>query len=156
MILRPATETDFAELARVHKACFAEAWDERALNDLVASGARVEIAECQGSLAGFILFRAAADEAEILTLAVVPKARRSGLGRALVAQACRAAAQQGATRLFLEVGSANAPARALYGSLGFHEAGHRKDYYRHPGAAAEDALILCVPLPLSGWEMAGL
>lgn len=150
MNLRPATESDFAELARLHKTCFAESWDERALKDLAATGACALLAEQDSRIAGFILFRTASDESEILTLAVAPEARRAGMGRALVTQAGQQAAGAGAARLFLEVGANNAAARALYAGLGFTLAGQRKGYYRTPGTPPEDALILCVPLPLSG------
>jgi len=150
MNLRDAHPGDFAELASLHKKCFAEAWDERALKDLLASGAVARIAEENGRIVGFILFRTASDEAEILTIAVAPEARRAGTGRALVADASRAAAGQGAARLFLEVGVGNAAARALYTSLGFSQAGQRKAYYRTPGAEPEDALVLSAALPLSG------
>lgn len=150
MNLRSATEPDFAELARLHKTCFAENWDERALKDLASSGARALLAEQDGRIAGFILFRTASDESEILTLAVPPEARRSGLGRALVTQAAQQAARAGAARLVLEVGANNAAARALYAGLGFTPAGQRKGYYRAPGSPPGDALILSTPLPLSG------
>ncbi len=154
MRLRSATASDFAALSRLHKACFAEGWDERALLDLAASGARAKVAERSGRIAGFILFRTAADESEILTLAVGPGERRSGLGRSLVRSAAQEAARAGAARLFLEVGANNAAARALYADLGFREAGLRKGYYRAAGAAPEDALILS--LPLSGLGKASL
>jgi ribosomal-protein-alanine N-acetyltransferase len=148
---RPARDGDVAELAQIHKACFAEAWDEGALRDLVASGAHALVAQRAGcAAAGFVLVRAAADEAEILTLAVAPGLRRRGLGRMLVTEAARWAAQAGAARLFLEVGAGNAAARALYCALGFAEAGRRKAYYRGGGKPPEDALILAAPLPLSG------
>jgi Fur family ferric uptake transcriptional regulator len=150
MNIRPARDGDFAGLARLHKASFAEAWNERALQGLIASGASACLAEDSGRLAGFVLFRTASDEAEILTVAVAPEARRNGLGRALVTLAASLAAQSGATRLFLEVAANNAAARALYGRLGFVPAGHRKGYYRTPGKPPEDALVLSVPLPLSG------
>src|SRR6185312_16032238 len=129
MNIRPVRDGDFADLARLHAESFAEAWDERALKDLIASGATAYVAEREGRIAGFVLFRTASDEAEILTIAVAPDARRNGVGRALITGAARAATQVGATRLFLEVGANNAAARALYARLGFAPAGHRKGYY---------------------------
>jgi ribosomal-protein-alanine N-acetyltransferase len=150
MNLRLARDKDLAELARLHKACFAEAWDEGALRDLVAAGAVAHLAEQAGRIEGFILARAAGGEAEILTLAVAPAARLAGLGRSLVAEAARLAEQAGATRLFLEVGLGNGAARALYERLGFGEAGRRKGYYQRPGQPPQDALILAAALPLSG------
>ena len=84
---------------------------------------------------GFILVRAAGGEAEILTLAVEPSARRRGLGRALLDQALAATA---GSPLFLEVAADNAVARALYGAAGFTECGRRTGYY----GAGRDALVL--------------
>jgi ribosomal-protein-alanine N-acetyltransferase len=150
MNIRLARDGDLADLAHLHELSFAQAWNERALKDLVASGATASIAEREGRIAGFILFRTASDEAEILTIAVAPDARRNGVGRALVREAAHAAARTGATCLFLEVGANNAAARALYAGLGFAPAGHRKGYYRAPGKLPEDALVLCVGLPFSG------
>lgn len=150
MNIRTARDGDLADLARLHKTSFAEAWNEQALKDLIASGAAAIVAEGDGRIAGFILFRTASDQAEILTIAVAPDARRNGVGRALVNEAARAAAHAGATRLFLEVGANNAPARALYAGLGFAKTGQRKGYYRTLGAAPEDALVLSATLPLSG------
>lgn len=88
---------------------------------------------------GMILARTAADEAEVLTLAVEPGARRQGIGRALVQQALVTARQRGAGMMFLEVAADNGAARALYGSLQFAEVGRRPGYY--PGGT--DALVLC-------------
>lgn len=88
--------------------------------------------------AGFVLARAAADEAEILTLAVVPAWRRRGLGAALLAAAQRRAASLGAAQLFLEVAADNDAARALYAGAGFEAVGLRRGYY----AGGRDALVL--------------
>lgn len=91
---------------------------------------------------GMILARVAADEAEVLTLAVDPAAQRQGLGRTLLEQAMATAGQRGATAAFLEVASANAPARALYEAASFVMVGRRNGYY--PGGG--DALVLRRPL----------
>jgi ribosomal-protein-alanine N-acetyltransferase len=131
-------------LAAIHAACFPDAWSVKALADLLAT---------PGTFAGagdtgFILARAAAGEAEILTLAVAPAARRHGTGAVLVQAAANEAQRLGAEVFFLEVASGNAAARALYNHLGFTEAGLRKGYYALPGRAPEDALVLRADLPL--------
>jgi ribosomal-protein-alanine N-acetyltransferase len=87
---------------------------------------------------GFILVREAAGEAEILTLAVAPRARRQGLGRALVDAAI---ARLGPAELFLEVAADNHAAIALYQQAGFAQAGVRRGYYARSNGA-EDGLIL--------------
>ena len=136
---------DLAPLAAIHASSFPEAWDVRALAELLATPGAFAFSSSDG----FILARAAAGEAEILTLAVAPAARRNGLGRALVAEAARHAQQSGAGAMFLEVAVSNAAARALYARLGFSEAGRRRGYYTRAGALPEDALILRSNLPLS-------
>lgn len=95
---------------------------------------------------GFLIGRALAGEAEILTLAVAPAARRSGIASRLVAAFLDRAGRDGATRAFLEVAADNAPARALYAGAGFAETGRRRRYYRHPDGTLSDALVLARPL----------
>jgi len=92
--------------------------------------------------AGFLLGRAVAGEAELLTLAVAPEARGRGLGRRLVSRFVYQARLRGAKVAFLEVAEDNAPARAVYAGAGFAESGRRRGYYRMPGGRAVDALLL--------------
>ena len=94
---------------------------------------------------GMVLGRVAADEAEILTLAVAPPARRQGRGRALLEAAFAEMAARAAAKVFLEVSTANTGARALYAAVGFTEVGRRRRYY-HDGA---DALLMRRDLALS-------
>lgn len=91
---------------------------------------------------GFLLGRIVAAEAEVLTLAVDPATRRQGVGRGLVQRFHDEAQRQGATEVFLEVAADNQAARALYGAMGYHQAGTRRGYYRQDGAAAVDAVVL--------------
>lgn len=100
---------------------------------------------------GFILMRAVADEAEILTLAVRPEARRAGEGGRLVREGLVGAAELGAVRVFLEVAEDNSAARALYAKAGFVEVGRRPGYYAGTDGRRRDALLLALnltaPLP---------
>jgi ribosomal-protein-alanine N-acetyltransferase len=91
---------------------------------------------------GFALGRVAGPEAELLTLAVHPAARRRGLATLLVAEFEAGAAARGAEECLLEVAASNAAARALYARLGYLPAGRRAGYYRRPGRDAVDALVL--------------
>jgi ribosomal-protein-alanine N-acetyltransferase len=91
---------------------------------------------------GFALYRAVADEAELLTVAVMPESRRQGIGSALLG-ACEAGAHaKGACRMFLEVARGNAAARGLYDRAGFREIGRRKAYYAYPDGGRDDALVM--------------
>lgn len=139
--IRAAAADDLLRLAHIHAACFAERWTAEALAELLQSpGVIALVAPC-----GFVMARVAADEAEILTLAVEPSARRKGTASALLAEAARRARKRGATAMFLEVSTANRAARALYRQLGFATVGRRRSYY----GRGRDALILKRDLPLA-------
>lgn len=98
---------------------------------------------------GLLMGRVAVDEAELLTLAVDPGARRRGMGGALVARFQAEAAARGADRAFLEVAADNAAALATYGRAGFARAGLRRGYYRSAEGRTVDAVVMtCHPLPL--------
>ena len=130
------------DLAALHAACFPKPWSAAAFTELMATAGTIALASRgEAGLAGLILVRAVEDEAEILTVAVHPQARREGLGRRLVEAAAKAAVGVGAKTLWLEVGVDNAAALALYAMTGFEAAGRRKGYYQHAGGT-EDALIL--------------
>ena len=132
-----------ARLAALHAEAFDAPWDAPAFDSLLGQ-AGVHLAEVPD---GFILMRTVADEAEILTLAVRPAARRRGVGAALVARGAAEAAARGARRLFLEVAEDNEAARALYGRAGFSEAGRRPRYYARADGSRRDALLLALDLP---------
>lgn len=95
-----------------------------------------------GDATGFALGRVAADEAELLTVAVAPAARRRGRGRHWLRAFEAEAARRGAETGFLEVAEKNAAARALYAAEGWAEVGRRRGYYALPGGGRSDALVL--------------
>lgn len=113
---------------------------------LVAAGDAAGVAAEDGGLRALLILRRAADEAEVLTLAVAPAWRRRGLARALLRRGLARLAAEGARTVFLEVGEDNAAALALYRRLGWRAAGRRKGYYRR-GA---DALVMRLDLAGSG------
>ncbi len=137
--------TDPARLAALHVQAFAAPWNEAEFADLLQQAGVFAVEEPDG----FILIRVVLDEAEILTLAVRPQARRIGLGGRLVGQGAVRAAQAGAVRLFLEVAEDNVVARALYERAGFAQIGRRKAYYAAADGGRTDALVLGLDLSAS-------
>jgi [ribosomal protein S18]-alanine N-acetyltransferase len=140
-----------ALLAALHGAAFppGECWDATAMAGLL------EMPGCFACLqenaprspekpfpCGMALLRVAADEAELLTVAVLPEARGQGMGAILLRRAMAEAVHRGARRMFLEVSPTNAAALALYCRLGFTQAGLRRRYY----ADGSDALVLSCTL----------
>ena len=91
---------------------------------------------------GFILARAISGEAEILSLGVLPEARRTGAGARLVAAACREARTLGADRIYLEVAEDNAAGLGLYRRLAFDKVGRRPAYYKRADGTRVAALVM--------------
>jgi ribosomal-protein-alanine N-acetyltransferase len=142
MRLRFATEEDAAALADVHGKAFDSAWTAPDIARLMTIlGGFALVAEDEG-IVGFVLARSVGGEAEILTLAVAPWARRRGVGAALVEAVAVHAGAAGSKALFLEVAADNEAAVGVYLKTGFKQAGLRRAYYQRPGAAAMDALVL--------------
>ena len=165
--IRPAGPFDLTLLAELHAACFDERWDAPALASLLAMpGALAFLAA--GPLAadesghppdgqplgeqppgehplGFVLLRAIAGEAEIISIGVRPEARRAGIGHRLMDAALAAAAAGGAEHLFLEVAADNWQALGLYLSYDFTEVGRRPNYYRRNDGEIM-ALVLSKPI----------
>jgi ribosomal-protein-alanine N-acetyltransferase len=140
--IRRCGRSDSAVLAAIHAASFEaqDAWS-RDVFDLQLALANV-FGLVDGTN-GLILLRVAADEAEVLTLAVVPAGRRRGSAHALLLEASSIAASFGARSLFLEVSVTNIAGRALYTKFGFIQAGRRPRYY----SDGSDALVLRLDLP---------
>jgi [ribosomal protein S18]-alanine N-acetyltransferase len=141
--LRAVSQTP-AERAALHARCFGHAprpWSEEEFAEMLDQ-AGVFAADCDG---GFAVGRVVAGEAELLTLAVAPEARREGRGRRLLAAFEAEAMARGAVAVFLEVGEDNLAARGLYAAEGYASAGYRRDYYG-PAGAKVGALVLKKPL----------
>lgn len=96
-----------------------------------------------GRVDGFCLATLVLDEASLLLIALMPRARGRGLGRTLLQALLDALATRGVNRCLLEVRETNTPALALYRACGFVRDGCRRAYY--PGIAQaqrEDAILM--------------
>jgi len=131
---------DAGWLAGIHGTCFSQPrpWTAAEFDTLLCAPGAALISKSQG----FVLARVAADEAEVLTIAVLPRARQIGIGRALMAELEADLRHRGVEFLHLEVSDANTPALALYYSRRFTESGRRSGYYPALDAISQDALIL--------------
>lgn len=127
---------------------FGEAWTRRQVADaLVFANTRYLLAGSEGisdgeapeSPQGFTLSRQAADEEELLLIAVHPLCRHRGVASRLLHELCEQARSRGVSQMFLEMRDGN-EARYLYESFGFEQIGRRKGYYRSDGPSPIDAL----------------
>jgi len=142
-----ATPFDAAIMAALHQSCFPRPWDEAAMTTFIASPDTICLLasindDSRRTPAGFLIARKAADEAELLTLAVAPRWLLAGLGRALLKSAMTTLGESGAKQLFLEVEDSNVAALRLYRSLGATAVGRRSRYYEHGADAAIFSLAL--------------
>jgi len=133
----------------IEQASFSDPWSLRDFRECVASDIVFLVAAAPEGVAGYVIAQDAADEGEILNLAVASARLRGGIGRALVEQVLAALAELGARQVFLEVRESNGAARALYASLRFEEVGRRSRYYRRP---IEDAIVLRAAIPADGGD----
>lgn len=133
-----------AEMAAIHAACFVtpRPWSAADISATLDSAFVFALSEAQG----FLLGRVVAGEAELLTLAVAPAARKVGIGGRLVDAFLVEAKIRGAESAFLEVSAANLPAQRLYAAKGFEPQGKRRAYYKTPEGIRLDALVLLRPL----------
>ncbi len=144
--IETATGAHAAAMAAIHGEAFpaGESWSRDVILLHLEMPTTFGLISAHG---GMILGRVAADEAEILTLAVCTEQRRAGLGSALLGAAMDRAAVMGAASMFLEVAVTNQAALRLYAAHGFIETGLRRNYY----SDGTDALILRSTLsPSSG------
>jgi len=116
---------------------FSDPWPAAAFRDLLGALAIV-VAGPADQVVGYLFAHHAADEGEILNLAVHPAHARRGLGTELVRTAFADLEAAGVTRVFLEVRESNRAAQAFYQGIGFRPVSRRAGYYRSP---REDALV---------------
>ncbi|MEP1420404.1 MAG: GNAT family N-acetyltransferase, partial [Erythrobacter sp.] len=130
-------------MAEAFDPTYGEAWNVRQVSDALAmpSTRGLVIDETGAIIAddspddsakaavGFVLTRQAADEEELLLIAVSPDFRQRGLGEGLIQTLFQHAKSRGTTRIFLEMRRGN-PAIHLYEKVGFRPIGERPNYYR--------------------------
>src|SRR3989442_9229534 len=142
----PANPADGPAMAKVAAASpGAPSWPKEAYKQFKQSGYHGWVVEQAGVIAGFLVVRITADEAEILNLAVMPEHRRRRCATILVHTALRELHAKAVRQVFLEVRESNSVAIRFYESCGFRLVRVRPDYYREPQEAA-----VCMGLKFTG------
>lgn len=141
MQIRRAIPDDAPKIAEIESDIFSDAWSVRdVLSTITSQGAMCYVAMSDtGELLSYLIGRIIAPEGEIYRVATVPMARRRGIAYRLIDYALKSEKSHGLESVFLEVREKNAPARNLYKSYGFTEAGARKGYYKDP---PDNAIIM--------------
>ena len=142
-VLSGASVRDASALAKLHAGSFQRGWSDGEFERLLLDRSTVaDRAQVGRAIAGFILSRLAAGEAEILSVAAAPAQRGRGLARALLNRHLGRLAGLGAQAVFLEVDEDNEAARRLYARAGFREVGRRPGYYPQNRRPPATALVL--------------
>lgn len=142
-VVEPATLRDVRQLAQLHAASFHRGWGAGEFEQMLREqNTLVHRLKLRGHLIGFAVSRIAADEAEILSIAVSPGHRGRGLSRDLFLTHLGHLAGRGVRTVFLEVEENNQPARRLYDGTGFAVAGRRERYYKEADGAELNALVM--------------
>lgn len=148
VLVRAAATADCGTLADIHAATFRRGWSEAEFEALLLqNGVHCLIADYRSafgrrSVAGFVLYRIAGDEAEILSIAVTEACRRRGVARRLMEEVLRHLYRERVAGLLLEVEDVNAAAIALYRGLDFAPVGQRPAYYQQGRTTPRGALVM--------------
>jgi ribosomal-protein-alanine N-acetyltransferase len=141
--IEPATLRDAPALAQLHGASFHRGWGEGEFESMLTErNTLVHRLRMGRKVIGFAVSRLAADEAEILSIAVAGSHRGRGLSRDLLLTHLGHLAGRGVRAVFLEVEEKNQPARRLYERAGFAIIGRRERYYRQSGGEQLNALVM--------------
>jgi ribosomal-protein-alanine N-acetyltransferase len=141
--IEPASLRDAPKLAQLHGASFHRGWGEGEFEQMLSERNTLVHRLRQGrTTIGFAVSRMAADEAELLSIAVDAKYRGRGLSRNLLLTHLGHLAGRGIRTVFLEVEENNQPARRLYDRAGFGVAGRRERYYKQPGGEQLNAVLM--------------
>jgi [ribosomal protein S18]-alanine N-acetyltransferase len=141
--VEPASLRDAPKLAELHGASFHRGWGESEFEAMLAErNTLVHRLRMGRKTIGFAVSRIAADEAEILSIAVDANHRGRGLSRNLLLTHLGHLAGRGVRSVFLEVEENNQPARRLYQGAGFAVTGRRERYYRQPSGEQLNALLM--------------
>jgi ribosomal-protein-alanine N-acetyltransferase len=137
-VIRALREQDVAAVTEILRGAPESVfWPESSVKEVIASKSAVAlVSEVEGKTIGFLIGRQAADEAEILNLAVVKESRRRGEGGTLLEAALEEFRTRRVSRVFLEVRDSNEAGIAFYGKHGFSKIGQREGYYREPFESA--------------------
>ena len=136
----PMTSAHILQIAELEKICFSDPWSEKSIASELNNPLSLWLVAMEGErLVGYIGSQTVEGETDMMNVAVHPDFRRQNIALALVNGLIEALKKKQSHSLSLEVRQSNAPAIALYESLGFTQVGLRKNYYHKP---KEDALIL--------------
>ena len=142
-----ATEDNVDLLTETDAVCFpGDPWGSVTVRSMITGKNSEFLVFCDKDTekaVGYVVYGVYGDEGELYKIAVLPEARRRGLGGVMMQEMLTGAAKRGARRIFLEVREGNSGAVALYKKCRFVLDGVRKNYYKNP---TENAILMSLDL----------
>lgn len=137
----PVTSEHIPGIAEIEKACFAQPWSAQSLTAELEKDNAVMFAALKtgGEVIGWAGLTHICGEGSITNIAVLPQARRNGVGEALTRALIDESIRLALDWLMLEVRISNVAAVSLYQKLGFQPVGIRPNFYDFP---REDAMLM--------------
>ncbi|SDH89454.1 ribosomal protein S18-alanine N-acetyltransferase [Nonomuraea jiangxiensis] len=127
------TMADLPAVMAIERATFPlDAWSEGMMRGELADMPRTRhyvVALVEEEIVAYAGLAAAADQADVQTIAVLDKHQGTGIGSAMLTELLSEARRRGAREIFLEVRSDNPRAQAVYRHFGFEDIGTRRRYY---------------------------
>ncbi len=144
-LFRAMCADDLDAVIAIERANYPFPWTLGIFRDCLHVGHECWVLEQRDEVIGYGVLSAAAGEAHILNVSVVPAQQRQGHGRRMVLRLLDLARWHRVMRVFLEVRPSNTHACVLYESLGFNEIGRRPAYYPDV-RGREDAIVMAMEL----------
>ena len=130
--IRKLVKEDISAVAEIERLCFDEPWSENSLMLLLEEKNAGFVALIDGRVVAYGGVVTVLDEGQITNVATHPSFRRLGLARSVMDAIDAFCIERDIVYLSLEVRQMNEAARSLYSSLGWREAGIRKNFYSKP------------------------
>lgn len=141
--LRQVSEAEAGTLTEIHEKCFPRYWNREAFTDFFSvKGTCAFLVEENENPVAMVVYRISFDQADILTIAVLPQWRRKGLAEKMLSEMLVRCKNAGVKKMFLEVEEGNISAFNLYEKSGFKQIGRRKLYYQQLDGSYTDALVM--------------
>lgn len=140
--IREASRAEAGLLTAIHRQCFTNYWNPDAFSDFFSVRHTYALLALAPEPAGMMVFRLQHEQADIITLCVLPPWRRGGIARKLLQAAIGKAKELGVKQMFLDVEDGNEAAFELYRQAGFTQINRRKLYYRQKDGSFTDALVM--------------
>jgi ribosomal-protein-alanine N-acetyltransferase len=142
--IEPGQTRDADSIAKLHARSFFRGWPREDFAAYIADADTPTLVACDArrNVFGFVMLRHLGDDVELMTIAVDPRYRGKGVGKALM-QACFSDLMMSAgKRMVLEVAADNPAAVKLYKKLGFAQIAERQGYYARSDGKPATALVM--------------